>query len=290
MQKTAIITGASSGIGEATARYFAQQGWNVVLAARSEQKLQTMADELSHGPGRVLVVPTDVTQSADMDNLIQQTLEYFGRIDALINNAGAGIIGTVAEMEMSDLEQLFRLNVFAPVALLQRVVPAMQRQGHGVIVNISSMTENMALPFMSAYAASKVALGYLTDAARLELKQAGIDVVNVIPGQTRTAFYENYTESGGTGEYDLSQILAEMENTERGVPPERVAQTIWNAVRKRPRRTYVTLSDRLFGELVRRLPGLLHFLLSLALERYVPRKDQPETGASGTPLPDAMGD
>lgn len=279
MQKTVIVTGASSGIGEATARYFALRGWDVVLAARSEQKLQAMADELSHGAGRVLVVPTDVTKREDVENLVQQTIEYFGRIDVLINNAGIGLTGTVADMNISDLEKLFQLNVFAPVATLQAVVPHMRNQGQGVIINVSSVVENMALPFLGAYAASKVALGYLTDAARLELKHAGIHVVNVLPGRTRTSFSANSIDRGTTGDYDLSQLVEQMNAAENTVAPERVAETIGNAVGKRPRRAYVSLGDWIGGEVVRRLPGLLHLALSLALERYVPRKNEPENAA-----------
>lgn len=279
MQKTIVITGASSGIGEATSRLFALRGWNVVMAARSDAKMQSIANELSQQGGRVLVVPTDVTAQEDVERLIQQTMEHFGRIDVLINNAGMGLIGTVAEMKQTDLEELFRLNVFAPVAALQAVVPIMRRQGDGVIVNVSSVVENVAVPFMSAYAASKIALSYLTDAARIELRQSGIDVVNVLPGRTSTSFFENTRESGGTGEYDLSQFMGDDAGAQQTVAPTRVAETIWLAVRKRPRRIYVSLGDRIGGEFVRRIPGLINLLMLFALERYVPRKNgTPQAG------------
>lgn len=287
MPNTIIVTGASSGIGEATARYFAAQGWNVVLAARSQQKLLRIADELSHSAGHVLAIPTDVTNYDDVNDLVQQTMEQYGRIDVLINNAGASLTGTVANMNLDDLEKLFRLNVFAPVMTLQAVVPHMRQQGHGVIVNVSSVIENLALPFLSAYAASKIALSYLTDAARLELKHMGIDVVNVLPGQTRTPFGNHSMDKGDTGDFDLSVLADQMETTRNGVPPERVAQTIWNAVRKGPRRTYVTWGDWIGGEIMRRLPGLLHVGLSFALDRYVPRTNQADTGETGSAFPSA---
>jgi len=284
-EKTILITGASSGIGAATARLFARRGWNVAMAARSEETLHAIAAEIERDGGTALVVPADVTRLADVNRMVQQTQKRFGRIDVLVNNAGLGMVGTLAEMEMDDLAYLFQVNTFAPVAALQAVAPIMRRQGSGVIVNVSSMVENIAAPFMGAYAASKIALSYLNDAARIELKQDGIEVVNVVPGRTRTSFNENVRQSGGTGGYDISQFMGGRNGAEGAAEPSRVAEVIWLAVRKHPRRMYVSLGNHLLGEFLRRIPGLVNRLLIVVLQRYVPRQDESAASAPSESAP-----
>ncbi|MGC9468441.1 MAG: SDR family NAD(P)-dependent oxidoreductase [Anaerolineae bacterium] len=272
MRRVVIVTGASGGIGEATARYFAARGWTVVLAARSEERLAEIAGEIRVGDGSTLVVPTDVTVPEDRARLVARTLETFGRIDALINNAGLGLAGTVATLDLDDLDYVFQLNVMAPVALIQAVVPVMRRQGGGVIVNVSSLTEALPVPYMAGYGASKAALGYLTTAAAVELDRDNIALVKVMPGMTATGFERHVLESG-VG-LSLEQLLAKA-NFMSAVPAERVAAAIWKSVQTRRCLRCLTWRDRLLGRFAAVMPRMTKTLLMAAVQRYILPSGEP---------------
>lgn len=271
-QPVIVVTGASGGIGEATARLFASRGWAVVLAARSEERIQSIAEEIEgSGDGSTaLAVRTDVTEWSEVEALVEKTIENFGRIDALVNNAGRGSFGTVASLDLDELESIFRLNVIAPVAAIKAVTPIMRRQGDGAIVNISSQVENIAAPFLGSYAASKVALGYLSDAARIELDHAGISVTNVLPGLTDTGFGSNTARIGSLDDFTIDEALSS--GPDGGAPPEAVAETAWRAVRDRPRKLDVGLGNRMGGGIARRAPASVNALLKWGVNRYVPRE------------------
>ncbi len=267
-----IVTGASGGIGEATARYFAARGWAVVLAARSADKLARIASAIDAAGGTALAVPVDVTVPEARARLVDSTIGTFGRIDALVNNAGLGMSGTIATMSLDDLDYVFRVNVLAPIALMQAVVPQMRLQGGGVVVNVSSISEAIPVPYMGGYGASKAALGYMNNAAAVELHRDRIAVVKVLPGLTTSDFDSNLLESG-TG-LSLEQLLAKADFV-RAMPSERVAAAIWDAVRTRKHRRILTLTDRLFVFFARHTPGLIHALLQVAAERYVRPDGEP---------------
>ncbi len=275
-----IVTGASFGIGAATARLFADRGWAVVLAARSAERIEALAREIEQAGGRALAVPTDVTDQEQVNHLVEHTLATFGRVDALINNAGRGMFGTVASLDVGQLEELFRLNVFAPVALLQAVVPTMRQQGNGVIVNVSSVMENMPFPLAGGYTASKAALAHLSDVARAELAHTGIAVVRVVPGMTRTAFREHIVPAGSADDIRV-EALEWLRRRDAGVAPERVAEAIWEAVHSRPRRLYVTLADAVMSEAIRLMPGPFNWLVTLLLRRYTPPASRHSTNHRG---------
>lgn len=266
--KVAIITGASTGIGAATARRFAHEGWAVVLAARSEEKLAQLRTELAAEGERALAVRADITQREDVAHVVEQALAVFGRIDVLVNNAGVGISGTLDSLDLDAFEYTLRLNVLAPIAMLQAVAPVMKRQGGGVIVNVSSMIEATAVPYMSGYGASKAALGYLSDAAAIELDEYNIAVVRVLPGITETNFNANLLQSG---EATSLEALFERAGILKAVTPERVADAIWEAVASRRRLTYVTAADGLLAQAANVNPGGTNRFLRLALRRYAPR-------------------
>lgn len=182
--KVVLITGASSGIGEATARLVAKLGALPVLSARRTDRLEALAREL---PG-ALAVPTDMRDPEQVRRMVETTLEHHGRVDVLVNNAGQGLHVPLEHVSLEDFTAVTELNVYAPLVAMQAVVPAMRRQGGGAIVNISSGTTRTVLPGLGAYAATKSALNMLSLVAREELAADGIVVSLVYPWVTATEF------------------------------------------------------------------------------------------------------
>jgi len=225
--KTVIVTGASAGIGDATARAFYAAGSNVVLASRNEAALARLAKQL--GEDRTLVVRTDVTQRDQVENLIDRTVERFGRLDILINNAGVGLMGSVADFDPEAFEQLFRVNMMGPLYGMQAAVRAMRKTGGGMIVNISSGTSRMVLPNLGGgYPALKRALEVLSDYARAQLVNDKIKVLVVLPYITETKFRENALGRRPTsaGHEQFRRDLPQ------GHSAEFVAEKIIDAIRK----------------------------------------------------------
>jgi NADP-dependent 3-hydroxy acid dehydrogenase YdfG len=180
-----IVTGASSGIGAATARAAARAGARVVLAARREERIRELAAELGGG---AIAVRCDVTDRIQVDALAQAALDAFGRIDVLVNNAGQGLQSSVEDLALDDLRAVLELNLVAPLAMMQAVLPAMRAQGSGSIVNVSSGTTFADVPGTGGYVASKIALERLSAIARAELEGTGIAVSTLIPFATSTEF------------------------------------------------------------------------------------------------------
>src|SRR2546422_6660784 len=185
---TAIITGASSGIGQAAARELAGQQVNVVLASRSRDKLEALALDLVALPGRTLVVPTDVADRLAVEALVRKTAEEFGAIDILVNNAGSGLFAPIAGGSIENMHRLFNVNFWGAVHCIQAAVPYMQAQHRGHIVNVSSVAGHLSPPLMGVYSASKFALRAVSDALRVERASAGIGVSTIYPGLTETSF------------------------------------------------------------------------------------------------------
>lgn len=183
-----IITGASSGIGEATARRLARGGAKVVLAARRQDRLDALARELDPSGAAVLAVAGDVTNEADRRRLVEATLAKFGRIDGLVNNAGYGTRGPLEIVPVEAIRRNFETNVFSLIALTQLVLPTMRGQGGGCIVNIGSVAGRIARPLSSIYDSTKHALEALTDGLRGELEPFGVRVSLIRPGYIVTEF------------------------------------------------------------------------------------------------------
>lgn len=179
-----VVTGASSGMGEATARALHRAGALPVLAARRTDRLEALSAELDGA----LFSTADVTRADDVARLIEATLDRHGRIDGLVNNAGASLTGNVDEVDVERFRRLLELNVLAPVAVQQAVLPAMRRAGRGTIVNVSSGTTRRVAVGLAPYASTKAALNTLSLAARQELAGDGIDVSLIVPFITATEF------------------------------------------------------------------------------------------------------
>ncbi|MFT2707073.1 SDR family oxidoreductase [Clavibacter zhangzhiyongii] len=180
-----VITGASSGIGAATARAAARAGARVVLAARREERIRELAAEIGGG---AIAVRCDVTDRAQVDALARAALDAFGRIDVLVNNAGQGLQATVEDLALDDLRAVLELNLVAPLAAMQAVLPTMRAQGAGAIVNVSSGTTFADVPGTGGYVASKIGLERLSAIARAELEGTGVVVSTLIPFATATEF------------------------------------------------------------------------------------------------------
>lgn len=181
-----LITGASSGIGAATARLVARQGGLPVLSARRADRLEALAQEL---PG-ALAVQADVRDPEQVRQLVETTLEHHGRVEVLVNNAGQGLHLPLEQVSLEDLVAITELNFYAPLVAMQAVLPAMRSQGGGTIINVSSGTSRMVLPGVGAYAATKSALNMLSAVAREELAPDGIIVSVVYPSITSTEFHD----------------------------------------------------------------------------------------------------
>jgi len=207
--KVVIITGATSGIGLATAQAFTAAGARVIAASRHSTP------------------PCDVTKDDDVRRLIERA----GRVDILINNAGAGLRAPLVDVKPEDARQLMELNFFGALRCIQAVLPVMRRQGSGQIVNVSSVIGVVATPRNSIYCASKFALRALSDALRMELRGTGIDVITILPGYTDTPFFDKMIR------YDGSPRLSPF----RGQPPEKVARAILRACRQRRREVALTV-------------------------------------------------
>lgn len=185
-----IVTGASSGIGEATARRLVRGGARVVISARRQERLDALAHELDPSGAAVLAVAGDVTTDADRRRLVEATLAKFGRIDGLVNNAGYGTRGPVETVPVEAIRRNFETNVFSLVALTQLVLPTMRAQGNGCVVNIGSVAGRIARPLSSVYDSTKHALEALTDGLRGELEPFGVRVTLIRPGFIITEFVD----------------------------------------------------------------------------------------------------
>jgi NAD(P)-dependent dehydrogenase (short-subunit alcohol dehydrogenase family) len=187
-----IITGASSGIGEATARRLARGGARLVISARRADRLEALARQLDSSGAHVLAVAGDVTIEVDRRRLVTAARERFGRIDALVNNAGYGTRGPVERVPVELIRRNFETNLFSLIALTQLVIPVMREQPpgpvRGRIVNLGSVAGRIARPLSSVYDSTKHALEAITDGLRGELKPFGLDVVLIRPGFIRTEF------------------------------------------------------------------------------------------------------
>ena len=271
--RTALVTGASSGIGQDTARKLQALGYTVYGAARRTDRLRALAAD------GIRPLPMDVTDDASMSAGVNRILEETGRIDVLVNNAGYGSYGAVEDVPIDEARRQFEVNVFGLGRLTQLIAPHMRTQGSGTIINISSMGGRLTTPLGGWYHATKYAVEALSDALRMELRPFGIDVVVVEPGCIRTAWWAiaaDHLEATASGSAYADQIRAvagtmrSESNQRRYSPPEAIARAIGKIVTaRRPRTRYAVgfmtrpliaarriLTDRAFDHLIGAAFGL----------------------------------
>jgi short-subunit dehydrogenase len=228
--KVVVVTGASMGIGEAIAKIFADDGASVIMLSRDAGRVEAARGRVGNGE-RTLAMACDVRHREDVDRVIGPTMHHFKRIDVWVNNAGHGLLDSVAQMDMAACREMFETNLFGAVGAMQAVIPVMRQQGGGTIINISSVAGHIPIPFHGAYSATKFALNAMSNAARVELKKDGIHVLTVCPGYVRTAFSENAVRRN-----ELKRVRP---GSVKGITAERVARATLRGYLKRQREVIV---------------------------------------------------
>lgn len=267
--KVALVTGGSSGIGEATALRLQELGYTTYAAARRVERMEHLTTS------GIRPLAMDVTDDESMQSGVEQILAEEGRIDVLVNAAGYGSYGALEDVPLSEARNQVEVNLFGAARLTQLVLPRMRDQRSGTIVNITSMGGKIYTPLGAWYHATKHALEALSDCLRMELKSFGIDVVVIEPGAIRTEFNgiveEKVRAVSGTGPYApqgnaVADSLASESTRRRSSPPELIAKTIGKAVTaRRPKTRYAAgygakpmiflhdvLPDRAFDAFIRR--------------------------------------
>ncbi len=186
--QVAIVTGASKGIGKAITLSFAKEKMNVVLAARTKSDLEKTAGEVEELGGKALVIPADVSRGQAVEQMITKTIEAFGKIDVLINNAGMGVFAPVDELQTQDFDRMFAINMRGVFLCTRAVLPHMKKQKSGAIINISSLAGKNFFKGGAGYAATKWALNGFTKCLMLEAREYDIRVSVVCPGSVATEF------------------------------------------------------------------------------------------------------
>jgi short-subunit dehydrogenase len=249
--KVVLITGASEGIGAACAAEFARAGAKLSLTARKEDGLRRAG-----GPD-ALVTPGDITDPDVRARVVDRTLERYGAIDVLINNAGVGFYTPSWRAPMDEVRRMWEINYFAPLGMIQLVAPHMRARRDGTIVNVGSIAGKMTLPWLTLYSGSKYAVGSLTEGLRMELARDRIHTMLVCPGYVRTAFQQNVL--GGEPPSDIQRAR------KMAITPEQCAADIRRGVERRARTVlspksgwFLVMLYRLFpGEAQRRMAGML---------------------------------
>src|SRR5271163_4307099 len=250
--KIVVVTGASMGIGEAIAQIFADQGASVVLLSRDASRLEEARARVGHTE-RTLALTCDVRHREDIDRAIGLTVHHFQRIDVWVNNAGHGLLDSVAQLNMAACREMFDTNFFGAIGAMQAVIPVMRQQGGGTIINISSVAGHIPLPFHAGYSATKFALNAMGKAAGVELKKDGIHVLTVCPGYVRTAFGENAIRGN-----ELKRVRPA---SVKGITAERVARATLRGYLKRKKEVIVPWTMHIPVKVYQHFPGFVEWAM-----------------------------
>lgn len=248
--KVVVITGASMGIGEAIAKIFADSGASVVLLSRDAERAASARGRIGHSE-RTLGLACDVRNREEIDRVVGLTLHHFQHIDVWINNAGHGILDSVANVDMAACRETFETNFFGALEAMQAVIPVMKQQGSGTIINVSSVAGHIPLPFHAVYSATKFAMNAIGKGARIELKSSGINVMTVCPGYVRTDFTANAVKGQELKQVRPAQI--------RGITVERVAKAVLRGYLKQKRQVVVPWTMHPMIKLYQLFPGLVEW-------------------------------
>jgi len=270
-EQVVVITGASSGIGRATALEFAAKGARVAVAARNADALDSLVDEIRAAGGQAIAVPTDVTDEAQVHELATRTEAAFGRIDTWVNNAGVGLYATVEDTTAEEFDRVMRVNFLGQVHGVQAALGPLRRAGGGTIIGLASVEGERTMPLHGAYSASKRAVRGLYDALRMELAEAGepIAVTTILPAAIDTPFFEHSRSKIGALPKPPPPVYA----------PELVAGAIVRAATKPTREVPVGGAAVGFFQGQRVSPALTDAVLSLTRVGIgAQTSDQPDNG------------
>lgn len=250
--KVVVVTGASMGIGEAIAKIFADHGASVVMLSRDAGRVEAARGRIGHTE-RTLAMACDVRHREEIDRAIGLTLHHFQRIDVWVNNAGHGLLDSIAQMDMAACREMFETNLFGAVMAMQAVLPVIRNQGGGTIINISSVAGHIPVPFHAAYSATKFALNAMGKAVGVELKSDGIHVLTVCPGYVRTAFGDNAVRG-----HELKRVRP---GSVRGITAERVARATLRGYLKQKREVIVPWTMYVPVKIYQHFPGLVEWAM-----------------------------
>jgi short-subunit dehydrogenase len=251
--KVVVVTGASMGIGEAVAKLFAEKGAHVVLLSRDSGRIEAARARIGNTE-QTLALACDIRNREEIDRAIGLTMHHFQRIDVWVNNAGHGILDSVASVSMSATRETFETNFFGAMEAMQAALPIMRQQGSGAIINISSVAGHIPIPFHGLYSATKFAMNALGKAARIELSSAGINVLTVCPGYVRTDFAANAFRG--------EEPKRVRPKAARGISAERVARAVLTGYLKNKREVIVPWTMIPVIKLYQLFPGLVEMAMT----------------------------
>lgn len=270
-----VITGASSGIGRATALAFADKGARLVLAARSAAALESLAHEVRRRGGKAIAVPTHVTDAASVEALADRAVKEFGRLDIWVNNAAVGVFGRLTDIPLADIRRVLDVNIGGYIHGARAALPRLRAQGSGVLINVASIVGEISQPYTAAYSMSKAAVRALSVSIRSELRLDGVrkvKVCTVLPAAIDTPFFQHAANYTGRKVVAMPPVYT----------PERVAGTIVSLAAKPRREAVVGPAGRLMVLQHKLTPAKVEAAMAAQVDKTHLSGKKPAAATTGT--------